>query len=269
MCDRTPLFLIEAKSIISELLKRTLELLDLFIHFTEYQRLHQYLADREIHRDYPLFSLHHSCKLNYTIISDLDKYFDRLSTSCRLTKSQLRLLYAARLKSSNDYIVIDDVIYDSIKSFQRKLRQQSRQFQSQLPTSDHLLHTRYQSQRQIHSSHTSDSFIFHPETSDDKNNSHMPVSSNEILQSFEKIARLYDLLLQRLYGIHFVRDSDILQAIAIHIIRLLLSITKQLRADLPSIPIHPHHFLLRQNDQICQAEAHMKTKYHLLDHISF
>lgn len=262
MCDRSPLFLIEAKLILSDLLKRTFELLDLFIHFTQYHRLHQYLSDRETHRDYPLFSLHSSCKLNYTIVSDLDKYFDRLSTSCRLTKSQLRLLYAARLKSSNDYIVIDDEIYDSIKSFQRKLRQQ---FKPEISTSDHLLHSRYHSQRQIHSSHTVDSFIFHPETSDDKNNSHMNISSNEIFQSFEKIARLYHLLLQRLYGVHFVRDSDILQAIVIHIIRLLLSITQQLKEDLPSIPIHPHHFLLRQNEEICQSEAHTKTKYHLLD----
>lgn len=239
MCDRSALFLSEAKSIVSNLLKRTFELFDLAVHFTEYHRLHQYLAERETHRDYPLFSLHKPCQLNYAIVSDLEKFFARLSTSCRLTKSHLRSLYAARLKSSNDYIVIDDEIVDAIKSFQFKLRRLARKFKS-----DHLV---YESQVQIPI-----------ETSDDRNYSQMTISS------FEKISRLYQLLLQRLYGVHFVRDSDILQAIVIHIIRLLVSITKQLKDDLPTVPIHSHHFLIRSNEELCQTKPSTKTKYNFL-----
>ena len=238
MCNRSPLFLPEAKSIIHELLKRTFELLDLSLHLMEYYRLDQYLSARELNRNYPHFSLHKPCKLNYNLVSDLDKYLTRLSTSCRLTKSHLRSLYAARLTSPNDYIVIDDDISESIQRFQLKLNKLSPQFKPAMKSSDHLIHSRYQSQRQIHSSESIQTFVFHPETSDDKNNSHTPISSNDISQSFEKISRLYHLLLQRLYGVHLVRDSDILQAIVIHIIRLLVSITNTLKGDLPSIKIH-------------------------------
>jgi hypothetical protein len=60
MCERSSLFRSEAKSIISDLLKRTLELFDLSLH----------LVERNSHQ----FSLQKLCKLNYNIISDLDKY---------------------------------------------------------------------------------------------------------------------------------------------------------------------------------------------------
>ncbi len=226
MCDRSPLFLPEAKSIINDLIKRTFELFDLSLHLIEYHRLNKYLSERGKNRDYPLRK---SCKLNYNIISDLDKYLNRLSTSCRLTKSHLRSLHAARLTSSNDYIVIDDEIYELVKCFQSKLSQ--------------LTH----SQLQIHSSQT---FMFHPKTSDDKNNSQTMISSNEIFIFFKKISQLYQLLLERLYGIRTVRDSDILQPIVIHIIRLLLSITNKLKENLSPMKIHRN----RQNEEICQTD---------------
>ena len=217
MCDRSPLFLPEAKSIIMDLLKRTLELFNLSIHFIEYHHLHQFLSKREENRDYPHFSLRKTCKLNYNIISDLNKYLHRLSTSCRLTKSHLRALHAARLTSSNDYIVIDDEIYEFIKRFRSKLS-----------------HRQYHFQRQIHSSHAIETFMFNPEASDDKNNSPTTIPFEEIFASFEKISQFYQLLLQRLYGVRTVRDSDILQPIVIHIIHLLLSITNKFKEDLSS-----------------------------------
>lgn len=260
MCDRSPLFLSDAKSIINDLLKRTLELFDLSLHLAVYDRLNQYLSKREQNRDYPLFSLHKPCKLNDNIISDLNKYLDRLSTSCRLIKSHLRSLHAIRLTSSNDYIVIDDEISDLVKLFQSKLVKLLYPFQS----SDHLTHSRYYSQRQIHNS---SNFIFHPEISNDKNNSQTTISSDNIFISFEKISRLYQFLLEQLYGVHIVRDSDILQPIVIHIIRLLLSITNKLKENLPSIKINSNHFTIQQNEEICQAKPSTKTKYHIIDNL--
>ena len=132
MCERSPLFLSEAKSIIFDLLKRTLELSDLFLHLVEHYRLNKYLSEREQNYDYCHFSLHKPCKLNYNIISDLDIYLDRLYASCRLTKSNLRLLHAARMKSSNDYIVIDDEIYELIKFFKLKIKTNHQVHQNQI-----------------------------------------------------------------------------------------------------------------------------------------
>jgi hypothetical protein len=244
MCDRSPLFLPEAKSIIYDVLKRTLELFDLSLHLIEHFRLNKYLSEREENHDYHQLSLDKSCKLNYNILSDLDKYLHRLSTSCRLTKSSLRSLYASRLISSNDYIVIDDEIYDLIKSFKNKLS-----YQIQL--NNQFINRRYHSQRKVHSSHTIQTFVFHPETSDAKNNSQKMIFSDEILIFFEKTSRLYQILLEQLYGIHIVRDSDILQPIVINIIRLLLLITNKLKEKIPPIKINRNHFTVQKNEEIC------------------
>lgn len=227
MCERSALFLSEAKSIISDLLKRTLELFDLFIHLIEHYRLTKYLSEREQNLNFSK-----PCKLNYSIISDLDKYLHRLSTSCRLTKSHLRSLYAARLISSNDYIVIDDDIYQLIHNFKSKLNKFWHK-SIEIKQSDHIIAQRYHSQRQIHNSHTTESFVFLPETSDNKNNSQFDEEHHDILISFRKISYLYQILLKQLYGIHFVRDSDILQPIVINIIRLLLFITNKFKENFP------------------------------------
>ena len=233
MCDRTPLFHSEAKSILFNLLKRTFELLDLSIHLTEYDRLNKFLIEREQNETYPRFLSRKSCKLNYNIQSDLDKYLHRLSTSCRLTKSYLRSLNAVRLTSPSDYVVIDDQIYDLIQLFQSKI--------NKFQPADRMINKRYHSQRQIHDSHTIQSFVFHPETADNQNNSHTTLPSNEIFLSFEKISQLFQLLLRQLYGVHIVRNSDILQPIVINIIRLLVSITNQFKENLSS-----NHFPIEQ-----------------------
>ncbi|CAF4724326.1 unnamed protein product, partial [Rotaria socialis] len=112
MCERSPLFLVEAKLITLDLLKRSLELFDICFHLVLHYRLDEFFLEREQKRDYDYFSLYKPCKLNYNIISDIDTYLHRLSTSCRLTKSNLRSLHASRMISSNDYIVIDDEIYE-------------------------------------------------------------------------------------------------------------------------------------------------------------
>jgi len=199
MCERSPLFLSEAKSILSDLLKRTLELFDLSIHLIEHDRLYKYLSERDQKHDYHQYSLHKPCQLNYNILSDLDKYLHHLFTSCRLTKSHLRSLYAARLTSSNDYIVIDDEISELIKFFKLKINKFYHQFQ--------ILNN--------------------------KNN-----SFNEIFILFRKISQLYQILIKHLYGIHIVQDSDILQPIVINIIRLLLLITNKLKENFLSIKIN-------------------------------
>lgn len=232
MCERSPLFLPEAKSILNDLLKRTLELFDLFTHLIEHYRLNKYLLERTETHNYHQYTRLKPCQINNNIFSDLNKYLQRLSTSCRLTKSYLRSLYAARLLSSNDYIVIDDDIYHLIRLFKSRLNKLSHQFQKEksieIQQSDHIIHQRYHSQRQIHTSHTTDSFMFLPEISNNNNNnSQNLISSNEILISFQKISYLYQILLQKLYGIHFVRDSDILQPIVTNIIHLLLNITNK------------------------------------------
>jgi len=218
MCSRTPLFLSEAKSIISVLLKRTFELFDLSVHFLENDRLKKYFSDRQQTNEQS--ALIKPCKLNYNIFSDIDKYLQRLSQSCRLIKSLLRSLNAARLRSMNDYIVIDDQIYDRIKLFQSKLNKY------QQPK--HLITTRYHSQRHIHDheSHLTSSFQFYPETSAENQNHS---STNDVYNAFDKLSHLYQLLLERLYGVHIVRNSDILQPIVINIIRLLLLIADQFK----------------------------------------
>lgn len=225
MCERSPLYLSEAKSIIFDLLKRTLELFDLSLHLVEHYRLNKYLSEREQNRDYRHFSLHKPCKLNYNIISDLDIYLHHLYTSCRLTKSHLRSLHAARIKSSNDYIVIDDEIYDLSHLFKLKINKLWNQFQS--------IKTKPSDQ-----------------------------TYQQILTSFRKISRFYQFLIKQLYGIHIVRDSHILQPIVISIIRLLLFITNKLKENLQIISptkINLNHFNIQQHEEICRVEEKKKV----------
>ena len=115
-------FLLEAKAIVSDLLQRTTELFDLSLHFVEHDGLNRYLRERNEQHDFSHLHLHKPCQLNYNLLSDLDAYLHRLRTSCRLTKTHLRSLHAARITSSTDYIVLDDEIYDSIRSFKSKVR---------------------------------------------------------------------------------------------------------------------------------------------------
>jgi hypothetical protein len=254
MCERSPLFLPEAKSIIFDLLKRTLELFDLSLHLVEYYRLNKYLSARKQSRDYRHFSLHKPCKLNYTIISDLDTYLHRLYTTCRLTKSHLRSLHAARIKSSNDYIVIDDEIYELSHFFQLKINKLWNKFQStkKEKPSDQIINQRYHSQRTIQP------FVILPEPSLEKNNSQTTISEDhhQILTSFRKICQLYQFLIQQLYGIHIVRDSHILQPVVISIIRLLLFITNKLKQNLQVISptkINRNHYHIQQHEEICHV----------------
>jgi hypothetical protein len=270
MCERSPLFLLEAKSIISDLLTRTLELFDLSFHLVEHYRLTKFLSEREQQRDYQHFSLHNPCKLNYNIISDLDTYLNRLHTSCRLIKSNLRSLHAARITSSNDYIVIDDEIYELERFFKLKLNKLWYEFQSiKDKPSNEITNKRYYSQRKIHSSQTIQSFVFHPES---KNNSHQTISKSEeyleILRLFRKISQFYQFLIKQLYGVHTVRDSHILQPIAISIIRLLLFITNKLKQNLSPTQINRNHFGLQQHEEVCHVPKKIlstKPKFKLIE----
>ncbi|CAF1049517.1 unnamed protein product [Adineta steineri] len=259
MCERSPLFLIEAKSILFDLLNRTLELFDLSDHFLQHYHLTKFLSLRdEQHRDYRQFSLKKPCKLNYNIISDLNTYLHRLNTTCRLTKSNLRSLHAVRITSPNDYIVIDDEIYELLKFFKTKLNNIQ-----PIEKSINILNRRYYSQRIVHNSSKTESFVFHPEISNQKNNSEQS-SKNEdleeyhqILISFEKIFQSYQFLIRYLYGVHLVRDSHILQPIVVSITRLLLSITDKLKGKLEIISptkINHNHFNIQQHEEICHEE---------------
>lgn len=188
MCERSPLFLIEAKSILCDLLQRTLELLDLWFHLVEYDRFDKYLVEHE--QDYD--AVYKSCQINHNVMNDIDTYLQRLNRSCRLTKSNLRSLHAARMmKSSNDYIVIDDEIVESIRSFQLKISQQLPSIRKQMDKPD-----------------------------------------DHILTLFRKISQLYKIIINELYGVHSVQESHLLQPMVIHIIRLLLLITNKLKLNI-------------------------------------
>ncbi|CAM4800576.1 unnamed protein product [Rotaria magnacalcarata] len=100
MCERSPLFLVEAKSITLDLLKRSLELFDICFHLVLHYRLDEFFLEREQKRDYDYFSLY------------------------KPSKSNLRSLHASRMTSSNDYIVIDDEIHELVNIFQVKINQQ-------------------------------------------------------------------------------------------------------------------------------------------------
>ncbi|UJR09829.1 hypothetical protein I4U23_014055 [Adineta vaga] len=277
MCERSRLFLLEAKSILSELLNRTLELFDLCLRVLEHYRLTEFLIEREQQRDYRYFSLQKPCRLNYNIMSDLNTYLQRLYTTCRLTKSNLRSLHAARITSTDGYIVIDDEIYELVKLFKSKLNNiQSEKLEQEKPIKTN--ERRYYSQRLIHSSRTTQPFTFHSKTSKQKNNSQnsFPHSSEheesyQILQSFQKISRFYHFLLKQFYGVHSVQDSDVLQPIVISIIRLLLFITNKLKENLQIIsPIKIHHnrFSVQQHDDVCQEQKTSdsnKPKYHIIE----
>ncbi|CAF2663967.1 unnamed protein product [Rotaria sp. Silwood2] len=295
MCERSSLFLIEAKSILYDLLKRTLELFDLCFHFVEHYRIDKYFIEREQKRDYNYFSLSKPCKLNFNIISDIDIYLHRLYTSCRLTRSNLRSLHASRMLSSHDYIVIDDEIYELIKFFQLKVNKQWHQYQSRekeqektnkFQQFDHIINRRYHSQRMIHNSQTIESFVFLPETSKHNNNSQQINSSNKlqstnsqpideyhhILIIFRRISYFYQLLIDELYGVHSVQDSDILQLIVVNIIRLLLFIANKLKQYIKinsSSIINNNHFRIKRNEEICRVEkkpmSTTKSKFKLIE----
>ncbi|CAF1443496.1 unnamed protein product [Rotaria sp. Silwood1] len=277
MCERSSLFLVEAKLIIYDLLKRTLELFDLCFYLIEHYRIDNYFFEREKKRDYYYYSIYKSCKLNYNIISDIDNYLHRLYVSCRLIKSNLRSLYATRILSSNDYIVIDDEIYELIKFFQLKINKQLYQFQSiekqtpnKLKQTNEILNKRYHSQRMIHYSKTIESFVFLPQTlnyNNNNNNNSQPMEEyHNILILFRKISQFYQLIIDELYGVHHIRDSYILQPIAINIIRLLLLIINKLKQyvkiNSPMI-IYNNHLRIKQNEEICHKEK--KTKYKLIE----
>lgn len=245
MCERSPLFLLEAKSILIDLLRRTLELFDLSRHLIEYDRLQRFLSERDEHSALSHATPHQTCQLNHQLDSDLDAYLQRLHNSCRVVKTNLRSLHAARITASNDYVVLDDDIYELFGVFKSKLKDLWQEFQwttkpKAKQTENQMTQRRYQSQRAVHHASGQDSFVFLPETSPSrstqKNNSSKLLESpfitdeyRSIFLSFRKISQFYRLLIQQLYGVHLVRDSHLLQPIVINIIRLLLLITHQLK----------------------------------------
>jgi hypothetical protein len=246
MCECSPLFLLEAKSILIDLLRRTLELFDLSRHLLEYDRLQRFLSNRDEQSVFSHVTLRQTCQLNHQLDSDLDAYLQRLHNSCRIAKTNLRSLHAARITASNDYIVLDDDLYELFGVFKSKLKDLGQEFQwaTTKQTEKQVIQRRYQSQRTVHHASDQDSFVFLPETSPSrsmqKNNSSQLPSLPEspsitedyrsIFVSFHKISQLYRLLIQQLYGVHLVRDTHLLQPIVINIIRLLLLITHQLKA---------------------------------------
>ena len=248
MCERSPLFLLEAKSILIDLLRRTLELFDLSRHLIEYDRLQRFLSERDEQSVLSHARLRSSCPLNHQLDSDLHAYLQRLHNSCRVAKTNLRSLHAARITASKDYIVLDDDLYELLGVFKSNLNNLWQEFQWTIPAktkpaAKQVIHRRYHSQRTIHHASDQDSFVFRPETSPfrstQKNNSSKLLSSEEssaitedyrsIFLSFRKISQCYRLLIQQLYGVHLVRDSHLLQPIVISIIRLLLLTTNQLK----------------------------------------
>ena len=248
MCERSPLFLPEAKSILIDLLRRTLELFDLSRHLIEYDRLQRFLSERDEQSVLSHVTLRQTCQLNHQLDSDLDAYLQRLHNSCRVIKTNLRSLHAARITASNDYVVLDDDIYELFGVFKSKLKDLWQEFQwttkpKAKQTENQLVQRRYQSQRAVHHASDQDSFVYLPETSPSrstqKNNSSKLLASEEssfitdeyrsIFLSFHKISQFYRLLIQQLYGVHLVRDSHLLQPIVINIIRLLLLITHRLK----------------------------------------
>ncbi|CAF1557377.1 unnamed protein product [Rotaria magnacalcarata] len=238
MCERSPLFLVEAKSITLDLLKRSLELFDICFHLVLHYRLDEFFLKREQKRDYDYFSLYKPCKLNYNIISDIDTYLHRLSTSCRLAKSNLRSLHASRMTSSNDYIVIDDEIHELVNIFQVKINQQ-----------------------------------FQSKQKDENYDSKHDEEYHHALTLFRKISQFYQLIIMELYGVHTVRNSHILQPIAINIIRLLLSIANKLKrfiqTNSPNL-INFNHFRIQPHDEVCSVDqsknfGKTKSKFRLIE----
>jgi hypothetical protein len=273
MHERIPLFHVEAKTIVVDLLKRTSDLFDLSRHFIEYECIHRVLFERiqQCHRSYPTYR--RTCQLNHNLQSDLDAYVHRLSTSCRSTKTNLRSLNAIRLTNSIDCIVLDDDVDRLLKSFNSQFNRLCREFHwSDMSTSmdpiDSIGRRRYQSQRTLHCRSTSDVFTFLPETSISNRNNHSSDTLESMRQiivdeyrtifvSFEKISRCYRSIVTKLYGVHLARDSYILQPTVINIIRLLLFITTQLkqRIDMMSTTI------------ITCSDQHRSTWQHAVCHV--
>lgn len=223
MCERSPLFLIEAKLVTLDLLKRTLELFDLSFNVILYYHLEQIFIEREQKFDYDHFPWHKPCKLNFNILSDIDIYLYRLSKSCRLTKSYLRSLHASRRNSSHDFIYIDDEIYELIEVLSMKINQPWYDFQS-----------------------TQEQTI-----------------KDESLVLFRRIFQLYQLIIKNLYGISMVKDSQILQPIVFNIIRLLLSITNKLKHSVEhnsSKTIYRNEFRIKPNDEVCPINPKSKIR---------
>ncbi|CAF1302428.1 unnamed protein product [Adineta ricciae] len=273
MCERSPLFLFEVKSILLDLLTRTLELFDLSRRLLEHYRLSQFLLTREHQCDYRHFSLEKPCRLNYNIMSDLSTYLQRLYTTCRVTKSSLRSLHAARVTATNDYIVIDDEVYELIKFFKSKLNNVHSGPTTERKKSIKTSGRRYYSQRLVHNSYAIQSFQFHPISADSKNNSQTLESneSRQILQSFHKISRFFYFLLKQFYGVHNVQDSDVLQPIVISIIRSLLFITDELKRKLQvlsPIKAHNNRFRVQKKEEICQEQTTLgssKPEFHIIE----
>ncbi|CAM4796180.1 unnamed protein product [Rotaria magnacalcarata] len=214
MCERSPLFLVEAKSITLDLLKRSLELFDICFHLVLHYRLDEFFLEREQKRDYDYFSLY------------------------KPSKSNLRSLHASRMTSSNDYIVIDDEIHELVNIFQVKINQQ-----------------------------------FQSKQKDENYDSKHDEEYHHALTLFRKISQFYQLIIMELYGVHTVRNSHILQPIAINIIRLLLSIANKLKrfiqTNSPNL-INFNHFRIQPHDEVCSVDqsknfGKTKSKFRLIE----
>ena len=232
MCERPSLFLLEPKSILLDLVKRTCELLDLSLHLIEHERLNDVLSQRPSSP----FAFQQSCQLKDNLQSDLERYLQRLYRSCRLTKTHLRALHAARFTRSNDYIVLDDDAVQAINAFKSKLNEVTRQseWMEQVKKigkkEQQFVDRRFQSQRHVHHADENDSFVFLPETKlllVQNNSASISDDYRSIFLAFGKIAQIFRFLLEHFYGIHRVRDSHLLQPMFINIIRCLLVIADQ------------------------------------------
>ncbi|CAF0739005.1 unnamed protein product [Didymodactylos carnosus] len=117
MCERSPIFFLEAKSIIIDLLTRSIEMLDLTINLVETFRTYALLLERNRNQNFFTMIDTIQCKISYDMRSDVRTIIQHLYRSCRFAKGNLRNLRAARLSSANDYIIVDDECLKTILYF--------------------------------------------------------------------------------------------------------------------------------------------------------